>query len=129
MGSEKNRSLRGMFSESRRFLTYHNSIIATADLKPIGTLDVRSAPLSVNPRLSIQPWLFGLGFTQVFRRSLPSLPKLWATSVDQNRPDEPMAHDQWFFFLASALGSIAYLNKPLALYRQHGANTTPRREY
>jgi hypothetical protein len=33
-----------------------------------------------------------------------------------------MAHDQWFFFLSSALGSIAYVREPLAYYRQHDGN-------
>jgi len=34
-----------------------------------------------------------------------------------------MAHDQWFFFLASALGSIAHINELLVCYRQHDTNT------
>jgi hypothetical protein len=34
-----------------------------------------------------------------------------------------LAHDQWFFFLASALGKIEYLADPLVLYRQHDRNT------
>jgi hypothetical protein len=34
-----------------------------------------------------------------------------------------MAHDQWFFFLASALGKIGYISQPLVAYVQHGQNT------
>jgi hypothetical protein len=33
-----------------------------------------------------------------------------------------MPHDQWFVFLASVFGSVAYLPNRLAQYRQHGAN-------
>jgi hypothetical protein len=33
-----------------------------------------------------------------------------------------LGHDQWFFFLASVLGTVAYLEEPQAAYRQHGVN-------
>ena len=33
-----------------------------------------------------------------------------------------MAHDQWYFFLASALGTVVNLEAPLVRYRQHNAN-------
>jgi hypothetical protein len=33
-----------------------------------------------------------------------------------------MNHDEWIYALARALGSVAYVAEPLALYRQHGAN-------
>lgn len=32
-------------------------------------------------------------------------------------------HDWWVLLIASAVGSIGYINEPLALYRQHGTNT------
>jgi hypothetical protein len=34
-----------------------------------------------------------------------------------------MAHDQWFFFLASVFGSVARIDEPLVRYRQHGGNS------
>ena len=36
---------------------------------------------------------------------------------------QPLAHDQWFFFLASVFGTIAYFDEPLVAYVQHGSNT------
>jgi glycosyltransferase involved in cell wall biosynthesis len=103
-------------------LAYHNAIVVTPDEQPIESLDKYAAPRSVNPPLSTSPWVYGYGFTQVFRRSIPMLSDLWSTSLDQNNLAERMAHDQWFFFLSSVLGSIAYVNEPLAFYRQHGSN-------
>lgn len=32
-------------------------------------------------------------------------------------------HDWWFMLVAAATGRIAWINKPLVLYRQHGSNT------
>ena len=113
------------FNDSDVLLTYHNAIVIGADRQPIGTLDAYSAPLTVNPPLSISPWQYGPGFTQIFRRHLTSLLKFWSTSLDQHELDQPMAHDKWFFFLASVLGSIVYVKEPLAYYRRHGTNFTP----
>ena len=33
-----------------------------------------------------------------------------------------MAHDQWYFFLASVLGTVINIEAPLVRYRQHGDN-------
>ena len=34
-----------------------------------------------------------------------------------------MAHDQWYFFIASVFGSIVYHHEPLVAYVQHDGNT------
>jgi glycosyltransferase involved in cell wall biosynthesis len=104
-------------------LVYHNAITIAADGRRIGSLNDFVLPRVINPPMSIGPWPFVKGFTQVFRRSLPLLPDLWETSRDCRRSGERMAHDQWFFFLSSVLGSIAYLKEPLVYYRQHSSNT------
>jgi glycosyltransferase involved in cell wall biosynthesis len=121
-GSDKIQSCIPMFENPDVFLVYHNAIVVTEDEKPIGSLRKYAAPLTINPPMSIDPWLSGLGFTLVFRRSLTRLNGLWPLSVDQINMEETMAHDQWFFFLSSALGCIAYLSGPLAYYRQHRSN-------
>jgi len=110
------------FQDPKVLLAYHNAVVIDAKGRELGTLDWRAAPRSLNPPMSINPWLIGPGFTQVFRRSLPAFLELWSDSKDHFACGEPMAHDQWFFFLAATLGSIAYLSAPLALYRQHGGN-------
>jgi hypothetical protein len=74
--------------------------------------------------LSGDPWFTPLGFTQIFRRSLLAFDCLWAQSKDQNTDGEPLAHDQWYYMLASALGVVVYVSVPLANYRRHSANTS-----
>ena len=102
-------------------LTYHNADVTTGSGPPIGKLDAHAAPQLLNPPMSMNPWLFGLGFTLMFRRSLPPLTDLWMRSVDHIL-HQRLGHDQWFFFLASVLGTVAYLDEPQAAYRQHGVN-------
>lgn len=76
-----------------------------------------------NPPSSVYPLVNPYGFSMVFRRSLLAFTDLWDRSRDNLYLDQPMAHDQWVFFLASAFGTIAYLHEPLTGYRLHGANT------
>ena len=69
-----------------------------------------------------EKWAPVLGLLQVFRRSLLNYWPLWSLSVDQNRPEERMAHDQWVYFLAITIGKTQVLQRPLLSYRQHGNN-------
>ena len=110
-----------LFDNPDVLLAYHNALTTTADGQTIRPLDDWILPRLINPPLSIGPWPFVKGFTQIFRRSVPFLPDLWATSMDWN-VQERMAHDQWFFFLSSVLGSVAYVKEPLVYYRQHESN-------
>jgi glycosyltransferase involved in cell wall biosynthesis len=76
-----------------------------------------------SPALSLFPLQNPYGFSMLFRRRLLEFSNLWECSVDNILPHTKMAHDQWFFFLASAFGTIAYVEAPLAGYRQHENNT------
>jgi glycosyltransferase involved in cell wall biosynthesis len=104
------------------YFVYHNADVVTGWGEKIGTLDSYAqdhpciAPLEFNP---MEPTP---GFTQVFRRELLQFSDLWPSSLD-HRSDEPMAHDQWFRFLAMCTGPTGYGHTPLAAYYQHGANT------
>lgn len=112
------------FSDPEVLLAYHNADVVTDDGRRIGTLAARAAPQRVMKPLSLGPfWPYALGFTEVFRRSLLPLNDLWPKSRDQNDLSQPIAHDQWFFFLASVFGRVAYFHEPLADYMQHGDNT------
>ena len=111
------RSLRAVLDDPDVLLTYHNATTITADGHPIERLDDWVLPEVINPPMLIGPWPFVKGFTQVFRRSLPFSPRLWAMSLDFWNISERMAHDQWFFFLSSVLGSIAYVERPLVPYQ------------
>jgi hypothetical protein len=111
-----------LFDNPEVLLVFHRAIVTTMDGSPVGLIDYPAAPNTINCPMSTGPWPFAYGFTQVFRRSLPFLPSLWANSVDHYCIKERMAHDQWFFFLGSVLGSLAYVKEPLACYRQHDSN-------
>ena len=110
------------FQDPEVLLTYHNALAFELNGREIGLVNNRAAPSATNPPLSLDPWLNGLGFTIVLRRDLLALDGLWSNSVDQYALEKPLAHDQWFFFLASALGNIAYIDDALVRYRQHDAN-------
>lgn len=111
------------FKDEDVLLAYHDALVFDSDSgHEMGRLSHRAAPSAINGPLSLGPWQYGLGFTLVFKRELLVLNSLWSGSVDPNDPREPMAHDQWFCFLANALGSVAYCDKPLVRYRQHASN-------
>ena len=56
--------------------------------------------------MSLSPWRYALGFTQVFRRSLLRLSDLWPNSLDEHDSSQPLAHDQWFFFWLPFLAGL-----------------------
>jgi glycosyltransferase involved in cell wall biosynthesis len=109
------------FDRDEILLAYHNATVVTEDLVPIGSLDQRAPRQDIN-ECQTDPWHYGLGFTLVFRRSLLSFTDDWLSSVDFHYISEREAHDQWFYFLASCFGTIAYISEPQVLYRQHRTN-------
>lgn len=111
------------FTEPEMLLVYHNADVVLDDGRRTGNLNAFSAGRAVSLPLSLKPLGHVLGFTQVFRNSLLKLTDLWPMSIDHQFDNERMAHDQWFYFLASVLGKIGYLDEPLAAYVQHGQNT------
>lgn len=119
---QKLQMMAAQFADSGTMLAFHNARVAGPD-------GAAAAKLQGGDRikrwesLAAPPWLFALGFTQVFRRSLLQFDGLWPKSADQNCDGEPLAHDQWYFFLASVIGRIVYVPDALADYRQHEANT------
>ena len=38
-------------------------------------------------------------------------------------PEDIAQHDWWLILLCSLIGKVSYIDKPLVLYRQHGANS------
>ena len=104
-------------------LVHHNANVLRSDGKCIGFLAPPGRhPQSFEP-LTAHPWLVSHGFTQTFRRELLSFQDLWEQSLDATVSDERMSHDQWQLFFASVFGKIAWIDAPLADYRQHDRNT------
>jgi glycosyltransferase involved in cell wall biosynthesis len=110
------------FSDLEVLLAYHNADVVTDDGRRIGSLAARAAQKPILTPLLSKPWLYALGFTMVFRRSLLQLSDLWPNSRNINDSSQPCGHDQWFFFLSAVFGKIAYLDEALAAYVQHGNN-------
>jgi glycosyltransferase involved in cell wall biosynthesis len=109
------------FEAPEVLLVYHNAEVVSSDRTLVSMLDNMS-PAAYRP-LQLAPYSWTHGFRQVFRRSLATLSDCWSLSLDHFNQNEPLAHDQWFFFLASVLGIVEYLPAPLAQYRQHDCNT------
>ena len=82
-----------------------------------------SSTHSLIPALQTAPWQFPFGYTEVFRATLRDYDTLWCRSTDFKGLGEQAAHDQWYYFLAAVLGTIAFHPLPLADYRQHAGNT------
>lgn len=110
------------FTEPEILLVHHNADVVDEGRERKGSLDKFSEHQAVSPPLSVNPLGHSLGFTQMFRNSLLQMRDLWPMSIDHLFENERMAHDQWFYFLASMLGKIGYINEPLVAYVQHGQN-------
>ena len=75
------------------------------------------------PALQAAPWQFPFGYTEVFRATLRDYDSLWSRSTDFKGLSKRSTHDQWYYFLATVLGTIAFHSLPLAECRQHAGNT------
>jgi glycosyltransferase involved in cell wall biosynthesis len=110
------------FDDIDVLLCYHNAITFEGEIDAKLVVLYEADQDSMIDSKNILPWNSSHGITQLFRRNLLDLSSDWANSID-HRHAGVLAHDQWFFFLASALGKIKYLADPLVLYRQHDQNT------
>jgi len=121
---QKLRICLALFDDPEVLLVYHGALAVAPDGTPLAPVE-HPATQPVVGLLQSPPMDYALGFTQILRRSLLGPSPLWHQSLDHKETQrrERMAHDQWFFFLGSALGSIAYVDELLVRYRQHGNNT------
>lgn len=110
------------FSRPDICLAYHDAVTVDAALVPYGRLTRLPLQSRESAALDLSPFQNPYGFTMVFRRSLLRYCPLYDLSMDHDRPGQPMAHDQFFFFLASALERIRYIPELLVNYRQHDGN-------
>jgi glycosyltransferase involved in cell wall biosynthesis len=111
------------FDDPEIALVYHNADVVTEDGRVIGSLDRFAPGHGIIPSVATRALMANpYGLTLVFRRSLFDYARLWPTSLDHNWAGEPMAHDQWAYFMACVLGSVAYVDERLAAYVQHGSN-------
>ena len=105
-------------------LLFHHDARVVRDGVEQGRLSKPIVPPRVLEPLQNPPWAYSQGFTQVVRADLRAFDAVWPRSVDYvGVGSERLAHDQWYFFLASVLGRIVYHAAPLADYRLHASNT------
>jgi glycosyltransferase involved in cell wall biosynthesis len=104
------------FERADADLVFHDFRLIDTAGNPITDTTSDSFPSIKNP------WIVVRGLTLAFRRTLLKYSDLWELSVDQQYPEERLAHDQWFVFLAHAFNSLDHLSRPLLSYRQHEAN-------
>jgi hypothetical protein len=110
------------FADADVLLSYHEAWLIDEGGARLGQAGIYPL-LARNPPSSANAMRNPYGFAMTVHRRLFDFSDLWAQSVDNLHADQHMAHDQWLFFLASALGTVAYIDQPLAGYRQHGGNT------
>lgn len=112
------------FHDPAVVLAYHNARLTDPLGKQGGHIFPPREKDAILTHEDIEPWRIVPGFSQTIRRSLLRFSDLHQQSEDMFDLSERMPHDQWFLFLATALGKTAYLSEPLAQYRQHDSNTS-----
>ena len=109
-------------------LLIHRNIVATEELIPTRKRTPSFRRSFTAPPLRVDPWRLVPGNAMVVSREV--------LEVDFSRrprglglSDAPMTHDEWTYFIATAVGSTHFSSEVLAYYRQHAANVfgTPSR--
>jgi glycosyltransferase involved in cell wall biosynthesis len=115
---------RAAFASPEALVAIHSSAIVDERLVPTGQRfpDVRAD--RVEPPLASDPWLAVRGMSMVVDARLVSLADPARRPPSHYLSGTPMHHDEWLYSLGRALGAVAFVAEPLALYRQHGANVT-----
>jgi hypothetical protein len=102
-------------------LAVHTSRVVREDLSDTGLLAPPVGRSRVTPPLAGNRWARVLGMSMVFSREL--LLPTWRIRPRSHRPGATsVRHDEWILVLARVLGSVAWIDEALALYRQHGTN-------
>lgn len=118
---DKLERMTSVFEDPAVLLAYHNAIVSSAlGSRTLHSAKEEEAALS---ELPLAPFKSPNGLLMMFRAELRRFDDLWPATIDQNEGDVMLAHDQWYFFLARALGSVRFIDEPLVLYRQHDKNT------
>lgn len=110
------------FRDPEILLVHHNARLVDEGGRAIGEFRPYGALPAISPPLTYDPWFFPYGLCQAFRRNLVRWSDLREITTDFYFEEERLAHDQWYFFLATTLGTIAYIDECLVDYRQHASN-------
>ncbi len=112
------------FDDPSVMLVHHNADLVDPRGEAYGTLQPVTTEKRIIEALSRPThWSNPLGLTMVFRAVLARYNDLWPESIDLAVPGHRAAHDQWFYFLATNLGTVISLPQRLLGYRQHQGNS------
>jgi glycosyltransferase involved in cell wall biosynthesis len=112
------------FEDPSVLLACHNVALVDEHCRELGETVHKIDKAGKNVLRNLLPFAYCHGFTQIFRRTLLPFSKYWAHSADCTKPSQPMAHDQFYVFVALLLGHVYYDETILAFYRQHSQNAT-----
>jgi glycosyltransferase involved in cell wall biosynthesis len=111
------------FEDPEVLLVYHNAWLVDDERRRTGTLYDRETEQRALGLQPLGPWNHSYGLVQIFRAELREFDDLWDESLNHiTDPQDILTHDQWYFFLAEALGRVEFLDEPLLEYRQHASN-------
>jgi glycosyltransferase involved in cell wall biosynthesis len=110
------------FDDDKVLLSMHTLIKTNGVLVPIGLHRQGITESKTFLPLELNPFATGWGNSMVFRKSLLDIFPV-KQRPKQPSGNRPLSHDTWIYTLAAALGTVAHIDKPLLLYRQHGLNT------
>lgn len=120
--SNKLEVLTQLFTSEEVLLAYSNADIVDQSGGYLARL-YTAGPNGLSRPSELGPWFKVPGFAQIFRRDLCRLDNLRTLCLDEADVGERIvAHDRWYCFLASSLGSVTYSDDSLVKYRQHNAN-------
>ena len=100
----------------------HRVRIVDAQLQPISGAAIACRVRRGNGPHRLPPMGYFSGLCITFNASLLGLLLQHPRFPDGNSPNYEAAHDRWVSTIADAVGCVRFINKPLVLYRQHGAN-------
>jgi hypothetical protein len=110
-----------LLRKSGALLLVHQNIVVTADLVATG----RRVPAFKSSRtaapLRVEPWALMPGNAMVFSRTLLDF-DFSRRPAGLLKSGGPMTHDEWTYFLATAIGITQFSTDVLTCYRQHGGN-------
>ena len=111
-----------LFDDAEILLVHHDAYVVRDGMPKGERLGKPIQPPPLLEPMTSPAWAFSQGFTQMVDRRLVQFSALWPRSICRYDLSLPDSHDRWFFFLASVLGRIGFIDSPLADYRQHGQN-------
>lgn len=106
---------------SGALLLIHRSAVVTEDLVPTRRREPAFRRSFTAAASEFHPWMLAPGNAMIFSRTVLDV-DFSQRPRGLGRNGAQMTHDEWIYFIATALGSTRFASEVLLHYRQHGAN-------